>query len=111
MYVTIFSLKKFTRVKKVKDETIVTTCNTFANMAEHRVMEVDMELDDILRYGCLAALMDDDMDDMEFNHPDEEAFHYQRPRSCCVRPWLLRRYEERPPTLYGLIQEIEAVSI
>ena len=55
--------------------------------------------------------MDDDNDDMEFNHPDEEAFHYQRPRTCWVRPWLLRRYEERPPTLYGLIQEIDTVSI
>ena len=48
MYVPIFSLKNCTRVKKVKDETIVTTCNTFANMVEDRVMEVDMEFDDIL---------------------------------------------------------------
>ena len=75
------------------------------------LMEVDNEIDDIFMYARLAALIDDDLEDMDVNDDDEEAFRYQRPRSCWVRPWLLRRYKERPPTLYGLIQEIQAVSI
>ena len=80
-------------------------------MAEPMLMEVDNEFDDILRYARLAALIDDDLEDMDVNDVDEEAFRYQRQHSCWVRPWLLRRYEERLPTLYGLIQEIETVSI
>ena len=95
----------------VKVITVVTPCNTFTNMAEHGFMEVDMDVDDTVMYGRLAALIDDDMEDMELQDPNEEVFRYQCPRSCWVRPWLLRRYEERPPTLYGLIQEIKAVSV
>ena len=97
-------------LKKVKVTMSTNSCNTFANMAED-MMEVDLANEDIILYGRLVSLIDDDMDDLDLNADDNDAFRYQRPRSCWVRPWLLRRYEERPPTLFGLIQEIEAVSI
>ena len=43
-------------------------------MAEPMLMEVDNEFDDILRYARLAALIDDDLEDMDVNDVDEEAF-------------------------------------
>ena len=83
----------------------------YTNMEVDMDVDVEEDLDQLLMLAGMAALIDDDVQDAYMEEDEQELWvRYQRPRSCWVRPWLLRREEDRQPTLFGLIQELEAVS-